>query len=274
MDESSKLLPLKGLPRSVPPLDRGLTRLCRNLCRPYGTLSYFPLDPALRIRLRAGLDSFAPTGLDFAQSLDRANSEGVLIHTSSRVLGRDDRVARGTAATRLSVNLPGRRTNMPLKNSASPSSKKPAPGPRSAVSNSKRLGVKKIGAAKKNRKAPASSNAAKKARRHTAAFSTLKSRQQAVERAKLQIWRHLQEINSAIIKLAESGSYLAAKTLFDFAGLYTLPLEEETASNALPAAPDAGGTPSPPPVNRVEAFLKTMGLDPLSDDEPEPDVAA
>jgi hypothetical protein len=41
---------------------------------------------------------------------------------------------------------------MPLKNSAAPASKKPAPGPRSAVSNSKRLGVKKSGAAKKNRK--------------------------------------------------------------------------------------------------------------------------
>ena len=168
---------------------------------------------------------------------------------------------------------------MPLKNSAAPASKKPAPGPRSAVPNSKRLGVKKSGAAKKNRKPPASSNAAKKARRHTAAFSTLKSRQQAVERAKLQIWRHLQEINGAIIKLAESGSYLAAKTLFDFAGLYTLPLEEEIAPNALPAAltaaqPAPSTSLEPPPVNRVEAFLKTMGLDPLSDDEPEPDVAA
>jgi hypothetical protein len=140
--------------------------------------------------------------------------------------------------------------------------------------------VKKSGTARRNRKAPASSNAAKRARRHAAAFSTLKSRQQAVERAKLQIWRHLEEINGAIIKLAESGSYLAAKTLFDFAGLYTLPpLEEESAPNALVAAPAAaGGVPSPlpgpPPVNRVEAFLKTMGLDPLSDDEPEPDVAA
>jgi hypothetical protein len=167
---------------------------------------------------------------------------------------------------------------MSLKNSAAPASKT-APGPRSAVSNSKRLGVKKSGAARKNRKAPASSNAAKKAHRHTAAFSTLKSRQQAVERAKVQIWRHLQEINSAIIKLAESGSYLAAKTLFDFAGLYTLPLEEEAASSTLVAAPAAGGgapspLPGPPPVNRVEAFLKTMGLDPLSEDEPEPDVAA
>jgi hypothetical protein len=168
---------------------------------------------------------------------------------------------------------------MPLKNSPAPSGKKPAPAPRSAAPNSKCLAVKKSGAAKKNRKARASTNAAKKARRHTAAFSTLKSRQQAVERAKLQIWRHLQEINGAIIKLAESGSYLAAKTLFDFAGLYTLPLEEETAPNALPAAPAAAGPafatlPGPPPVNRVEAFLKTMGLDPLSDEEPEPDVAA
>ena len=168
---------------------------------------------------------------------------------------------------------------MPLKNSTVPSGKMSAPAPRSAVSSSKRLAAKKGGAAKKNRKPPASTNAAKKAHRHAAAFSTIKSRQQAVERAKLQIWRHLEEINGAIIKLAESGSYLAAKTLFDFAGLYTLPpVEEEAPSIALPAAPAAGTAPSPspepPPVNRVEAFLKTLGLDPLSDEEPEPDVAA
>jgi len=165
---------------------------------------------------------------------------------------------------------------MPLKNSAVASGKKPAPAPRSAVGKSKRLAVKKSGAAKKNVKPPASTKAAKKARRHTAAFSTLKSRQQAVERAKLQIWRHLEEINGAVIKLAESGSYLAARTLFEFAGVYTLPpLEEEAAPNPLPAALAAAeAAPSPPPVNRVEAFLKTLGLDPLSDDEPEPDMAA
>jgi hypothetical protein len=119
---------------------------------------------------------------------------------------------------------------MSVKNNAARPVKKPAPAPRSVVSASKRPAVKKNG------KAATSTKAAKRARRHTAAFSTLKSRQQAVERAKLQIWRHLQEINGAIIKLAESGSYLAAKTLFDFAGLYTLPLEEETAASALPAA--------------------------------------
>jgi hypothetical protein len=168
---------------------------------------------------------------------------------------------------------------MPLKNSVAPSAKKPTPAPRSAVSDSKGRAVKKSGAAQKKRKPPASAST-KKSRRHAAAFSTIKSRQQAVERAKVQIWRHLEEINGAIIKLAESGSYLAAKTLFDFAGLYTLPrLEEEAAPSALPAAPTAaGGAPSPlpepPPVNRVEAFLKTLGLDPLSDEEPEPDVAA
>src|SRR5664279_5411388 len=45
-----------------------LERLCRNLCRPYGTRIYFPLHPALRLRLRAGLNSFAPTALDFRPS--------------------------------------------------------------------------------------------------------------------------------------------------------------------------------------------------------------
>ena len=109
----------------------------------------------------------------------------------------------------------------------------------------------------------------------------MKSRQQAVERAKVQIWRHLEEIKGAVIKLAESGSYLAARTLFDFAGVYTLlPLEEESAPSPLAAAPAAAAqaapspSPEPPPVNRVEAFLKTLGLDPLSEEEPEPDVAA
>jgi hypothetical protein len=34
----------------------GLTSVCENPCRPYGTRIYFPLYPALRLRLRAGLD--------------------------------------------------------------------------------------------------------------------------------------------------------------------------------------------------------------------------
>ena len=162
---------------------------------------------------------------------------------------------------------------MPVKNSAVPSGKTSAQAPRRAVSNSKPVMMKKS-AAKKTVKA--AGRQAKKSRRHSAAFSTLSSRQQAVVRAKLQVWRHLEEINGAVIKLAESGSYLAARTLFDFAGVYTLPpVEQEAAAIALAAAPSAAlPSPEAPPPNRVEAFLKTLGLDELSDDEPEPDVAA
>jgi hypothetical protein len=170
---------------------------------------------------------------------------------------------------------------MSLTTSAIPSGNKPASAPRSAVSKSKHRAVKKTAHAKKNARPRTSTNAQKKARRHTAAFSTLRSRQQAVERAKLQIWRHLQEINGAVIKLAESGSYLAARTLFEFAGVYTLPpLEDETAPSCLPAAPTVteAAPPAPPenkpPVNKIEAFLQTLGLDPLSDEEPEPDMTA
>ena len=43
-------------------------RLCRNLCRPYGTRFFFPLNPALLpLRgMRAGLDYSAPTALCFS----------------------------------------------------------------------------------------------------------------------------------------------------------------------------------------------------------------
>lgn len=171
---------------------------------------------------------------------------------------------------------------MSLKNSGVPSGKTPASAPRGAVSKGKPLALKKSATAKKNAKPSASAGAPKEARRHTTAFSTLKARQQAVQRAKLQIWRHLDEINGAVIKLAESGSYLAARTLFDFAGVYTLPPpEEESTAGCLPPAPAtteaASAAPpekTPPPVNKIEAFLQTLGLDPLSDDEPEPDMAA
>jgi hypothetical protein len=170
---------------------------------------------------------------------------------------------------------------MPSKNCATPSAKKLASAPRGAVSKGKLPAVKKSTPAKKSAKPPALAREPKKARRHSAAFSTVKSRQQAVERAKLQVWRHLHEINGAIIKLAESGSYLAARTLFDFAGVYTIPpLAEESAPSGLPAMPSAMAAPSEPPeksappVNQIEAFLQTLGLDPLSDEEPEPDMAA
>ena len=170
---------------------------------------------------------------------------------------------------------------MPLKTSATPSAKKAILATHSAVSKGKPPAAKKS-APKKNAKRPVSKNALKRAKRHTGAFTTLKARQQAVERAKLQVWHHLQEINGAVIRLAESGSYLAARALFEFAGVYSLPpQEEDAATNCLPAAPPATeATPTQPPekpappVNKIEAFLQTLGLDALSDEEPEPDVAA
>ncbi len=172
---------------------------------------------------------------------------------------------------------------MPLKTSVPPSGKRPVAVPRSAVANRKRPSAKPSRLRKKKASPLSSKSALKKARHHGGAFANLKARQQAVERAKLQIWRHLPDINAAIIRLAESGSYLAARALFDFAGIYAVPpLEENATAPGLPSAAPlldgAGPAESPekpaPPVNRIEAFLQTLGLDPLSDEEPEPDVAA
>jgi hypothetical protein len=164
---------------------------------------------------------------------------------------------------------------MSHKTSAPSAAGKPALARRSATSRSKGVSASKRVAQKKAASSSVSAKTLRKNRRHIAAFSSLKSRQQAVERAKMQVWRHLQEINGAIIKLAESGSYLAARTLFDFAWVYSLPpLEDEAAPAALPASPPAGESAAPQPVNRVEAFLQSLGLNPLSDEEPEPDIAA
>ena len=128
---------------------------------------------------------------------------------------------------------------MPFSKSAIPSGKKqaPMPGPDSAA-------YKKIVAARKNAAAQsATSNGAKKPPK-TPLFSTLKSRQLTVERIKREIWAAVQEINQAIINLA-------------------LCVAGTAASKSLPAAP----------LNPVDAFFKSLGIDPAGD-EPEPDMAA
>ena len=147
---------------------------------------------------------------------------------------------------------------MPFSKSAIPSGKKqaPMPGPDSAA-------YKKIVAARKNAAAQsATSNGAKKPPK-TPLFSTLKSRQLTVER-----------INQAIINLALCGNYNAAKALFDFAGVYNLPSPEEGAPGlALPAPSPESSLASAAPLNPVDAFFKSLGIDPAGD-EPEPDMAA
>jgi hypothetical protein len=70
------------------PLYPGLTSLRENLCRPRGTQIYFPLHPALRLRLRAGLSLFRPPGSIFARSVPHANQNSCT-HTDSRALGYD-----------------------------------------------------------------------------------------------------------------------------------------------------------------------------------------
>src|SRR5664280_698788 len=49
-------------------IPHGLKAVCVNCVVPEGTRIYFPLHPALRPRLRAGLNYFAPTALDFRPS--------------------------------------------------------------------------------------------------------------------------------------------------------------------------------------------------------------
>jgi hypothetical protein len=81
------------------------------------------------------------------------------------------------------------------------------PGPASAT-------YRKIIAARQ------SVSAAKPVKKHgksSTAFSSLKARQQVVERVKRTIWASVLEINEAIINLALCGNYSAAKALFDFA---------------------------------------------------------
>ena len=158
---------------------------------------------------------------------------------------------------------------MPFSKSAIPSGKKqaPMPGPDSAA-------YKKIVAARNNAAAQsATSNGAKKPPK-TPLFSTLKSRHLTVERIKREIWAAVQEINQAIINLALCGNYNAAKALFDFAGVYNLPSPEEGAPGlALPAPSPESSLASAAPLNPVDAFFKSLGIDPAGD-EPEPDMAA
>ena len=130
---------------------------------------------------------------------------------------------------------------MPFTKRTSLAGKKqaPMPGPKSAT-------YKKIIAARKRAMAGkfATPRGAKK-RPKTPLFSTLKSRQMIVERIKREIWTSVQEINQAIINLALAGNYSAAKALFDFAGVYSLPSPEEAAPAVALPLPSPGQPPQP-----------------------------
>ena len=148
---------------------------------------------------------------------------------------------------------------MPLSKSAAPKGKKQTamPGPRSAA-------YKKIVAASRKR-AGRKSGASKPTKKRTAAFTSVESRQRALERVKCAIWSNLDAINSAIIHLAMSGNYMAAKALFDVAGVYSLPpLEDEPKAQPLPQtapAAEAVAANAPPPA--IDAFFQSIGIEPV-----------
>jgi len=153
-----------------------------------------------------------------------------------------------------------------LKN-AKASGKKPAsmPGPKSAA-------YKKLAAAKKNEKSEA-----RKKKKPRAAVVSLKAKQALVERIKRKIWDSLQEINDAILLLAKAGNCTAAKALYDFAGVYSLPAPQD--GNA-----EAKAAPVPVPVlpanavaeaelDPVEGFFRSIGVEPPNP-ELEPELVA
>lgn len=132
----------------------------------------------------------------------------------------------------------------------------PVPGPGSAA-------YKKIVAKQSAR----NTITTRKRPRSTAAFSSLKSRQAVVERIKREVWASVVKINDAIINLALAGNYNAAKALFDFAGVYSLPEAEEEKQTVNASAAPALSAPEPvkrgaADVDPVEGFFRSIGEDP------------
>ena len=118
---------------------------------------------------------------------------------------------------------------------------------------------------------PSVSQSGEKRHKLSSAFSSIKSRQRIVERVKRAIWASVLNINDAIIKLALAGNYNAAKTLFDFAGVYSLPTSDDNPSAAASAPAEADADDGPP--SPIDSFFRSIGVAPPCD-APEPDLAA
>jgi hypothetical protein len=149
--------------------------------------------------------------------------------------------------------------------SSSGKKQKPMPGPESAAY--KRIVAARKAAAKARTK---SKRNMKRPARAGATFSSLKSRQALVERVKRQIWASVLKINEAIISLALAGNFQAAKALFDFAGVYSLPPDDDEPASLAPmpeAAPESEA--AAPRRNPVEGFFRSIGMPP----DAEPEVA-
>jgi len=134
------------------------------------------------------------------------------------------------------------------------------PGPNSAA-------YKKLLAAQRSASPaePAKPAPPAKPPRISKAFVSLRSRQRIVEQVKRAIWARVREINDSIIHLALAGNYLAAKALFDFAGVYSLPApDDQPAAAAPPAAANATPPAEAELNNPINAFFRSIGVEPPS----------
>jgi hypothetical protein len=156
------------------------------------------------------------------------------------------------------------------------------------VKNSTRIGKKQVSttAARESFKKPAGNKAKgslklnrsksqKAAGKPSAKFSSLKSKQMAVENAKRTIWASMQKITNALINNASNGNLSTAKELFDFAGVYSLAEpEDENAAVVAQPAPAAGQqtVAEPAKVHPIDLFLDKLGIPP-STAQPESEAA-
>jgi len=163
---------------------------------------------------------------------------------------------------------------MTFLKSCTPGGKKqtPMPGPNSAAY--KRIVAAKKAAAGKGSAAGkhGSGKSGKKNSPADSRFSSLKARQLLLERVKRAIWASVMEINEAIITLAKAGNFHAARALFDFAGVYSLPASGDEKAGAAPvpvAAEKSGSANDPDPVDN---FFRSIGM-PAACAEPEAGLA-
>lgn len=146
-----------------------------------------------------------------------------------------------------------------------------------AMPSPKSAAYKRLASASKKRSAKKSSSAKTKAKqRNRAAYATVEERQRALERVKCLIWQQLDDISDGIIRLAVSGNYMAARALFDLAGVYSMPPQEDepqvqALSEPAPPAEAANGSRTPPEVDR---FFRSIGIGPLRDPPEEEAPAA
>jgi hypothetical protein len=147
----------------------------------------------------------------------------------------------------------------------------------------KPLAAKKHSSARKTKgKAKINLSPAKKGKRSRKAatkYSSLKAKQMMVDKVKRLIWSALQPITEAIITHAETGNLAAAKELFDFAGVYALPMPDDENAGAAaapaPTPPAAVPLPAAKPalVHPIDLFFEKIGVDPSTATRPDTEVA-